>query len=127
MVGLPVLPNQLQANAAAGSQWVQSYTLLNDDGTATNLAGKVFEFVIRPTVNDTTEPAMVAVNSTAANAQGYITVTAASSTVQVVLSPTATTLLGQGTRPYTLWMDNGLSDQTALVVGTFFSNQIAAA
>lgn len=124
---MPALPNQLQANAAAGSQWVQTYTLQNDDGTAMNISGKVFEFVIRPTVSDTTEPAMVAVNSTAATGQGYITVTAATSTLQVVLSPTATALLGQGARPYTLWMDNGLTDATALVVGTFFSNLVAAA
>lgn len=124
---MPALSNQLQANTAAGSQWVQSYVLQNDDGTAMNITGKVFEFVIRPNVSDTAEPAMVAVNSTAATAQGYITVTMATSTVQVVLSPTATTLLGQGARPYTLWMDNGQSDATALVVGTFFSTQIAAA
>lgn len=124
---MPVLPNQVQANAAAGGQWVQTYTLENDDGTPMNINGKTFEFVVRPSVTDTAEPAKVAVNSTAATAQGYITVTANTSTVQVVLSPTATALLGKSASPYTLWMDPGLPDATALVVGTFFTSLVAAA
>lgn len=124
---MPALPNQLQVNAAAGSQWVTTYQLQNDDGTLMAISGKTFEFVIRPNPSDTAEPAMVAVNSTASTAQGYITVTTATSTVQVVLSPTATALLGQGARPYTLWMDPGLPDATALVDGICFSNLVAAA
>lgn len=124
---MPALPNQVQAAAAAGSQWVQSYTLQNDDGTLMNITGKSFEFVIRATVADSSPSPLVKVNSTAATAQGAVTVTAASSTLQVVLSPAATALLGQGARPYTLWMDPGQPDATALVVGTFFSNLVAAA
>jgi hypothetical protein len=106
---------------------VQSYTLQNDDGSAMNLAGKTFEFVVRPNTLDHTAPAMVTVNSTAATAQGYITVTTLTATVQVVLSPTATTLLGQSANPYTLWMDPGLPDATALVAGLFFCQLVAAA
>lgn len=124
---MPALPNQVQATAASGSQWVETYVLQNDDGTLMNITGKTFEFVIRPNASDHTVPALVAVNSTSSTAQGYITVTTASSTVQVVLSPTVTTLLGQGARPYTLWMDPGLPDATALVAGMFFSNLVAAA
>lgn len=124
---MPVLPNQVQANAAAGGQWTETYTLQNNDGTLMNLTGKSFEFVVRPSVTDTTEPAKVAVNSTAANAQGYITVTANTSTVQVVLSPTATALLGKSAYPYALWMDPGLPDATPVVAGTFFTSLVAAA
>ena len=124
---MPVLPNQVQALGAAGSQWVQSYTLQNDDGTPLNITGKSFEFVIRPSTTDHTAPAMVSVNSTAATVQGYITVTTLTSTVQVVLSPTATTLLGASAYPYTLWMDPSLPDATALVVGTFYSSLVSAA
>jgi hypothetical protein len=106
---------------------VQTYTLQNDDGTPMTITGKTFEFVIRPSTSDTTQPGMVSVNSTTASAQGYITVTATSSTVQVVLSPTATSLLGQSADPYSLWMDPGQPDATALVTGTFFCNLVAAA
>lgn len=124
---MPALPNQVQANAAAGSQWVQTYTLQNDDGSLMNITSKTFEFVVRPSTSDKTQPAMIAVNSTAANAQGYITVTTATATLQVVLSPTATALLGQAAYPYSLWMDPGLPDATDLVVGTFFCQLVAAA
>ncbi|MFE2712228.1 hypothetical protein ACFXKI_09620 [Streptomyces mirabilis] len=124
---MPSLPNQINSTAAAGSQWVQTYAIQNDDGSVTDITNKTFEFVIRPHTTDTAQPAMVAVNSTAANAQGYITVTTATATLQVVLSPTTTGLLQRSANPYTLWMDPGLPDATALVVGTFFTSQIAAA
>lgn len=123
---MPALPVQVQANAASGSQWVETYTLQNDDGTLMTITGKTFEFSIRPTVNDTSPSPLVKVVSTGATAQGYITVNTTASTVQVVLSPTATTLLGQGARPYMLWMDPGLSDQLAVVEGTFYSHLVAA-
>ncbi|WP_157536205.1 hypothetical protein [Kitasatospora mediocidica] len=124
---MPTLPNQLNTTSAAGSQWATTYTLQNDDGTLMNIVGKSFEFVVRPSTTDVAEPALVAVNSTTATAQGYITVTPSTSTVQVVLSPTATALLGQSAYPYSLWMDPGLTDATDLVVGTFFSSLVAAA
>ncbi|WP_327066884.1 hypothetical protein [Kitasatospora sp. NBC_01302] len=124
---MPALPNQLNTTSASGSQWVTSYQLQNDDGTLMNITGKTFEFVIRPTTSDATEPALVSVNSTAANAQGYITVTPATSTLLVVLSPTATALIGQSAYPYSLWMDPGLSDATDLVTGTFYNALVAAA
>ena len=124
---MPGLPNQAQINIAAGSQWVQTYALTNDDGTPMDLAGATFELVIRPNASNASEPAMVAVNSTAATAQGYMTVDLDASTVQVVLSPTATALLGQSASAYALWLDQGQADATALVVGTAFSTLIAAA
>jgi hypothetical protein len=124
---VPALPNRLNTTSAAGSQWAWSYQLQNDDTTLMNITGKSFEFVIRPTVADVTEPALIAVNSTASNAQGYITVTPSTSTVLVVLSPTATALIGANSYPYALWMDPGLPDATNLVGGTFFSSLVAAA
>jgi hypothetical protein len=124
---MPALPIQVNAIAAAGGEWDTTYALENDDGTVMNITGKSFEFVIRPTVTDATEPALVSVSSVSASAQGFMTVNVAAGTVLVVLNPAATSLLGQGARPYTLWMDPGLTDATPLVAGTFFSNLVAVA
>jgi hypothetical protein len=124
---VPGLPNVVPAYATSGSQWSEGYTFYNDDDTLMDLSTKTFEFVVRPTVADVTEPAQIAVTSTGATGQGYITVTLATSTVLVVLSDSATALLGQSTRPYALWMDPGGSDQTAVVVGLMNSRQVAAA
>lgn len=118
---MPTLPNHLNINSlAAGSQWTCSYQLQNDDGTLFNITGMTFEFVIRPTASDITAPALVTVNSTAATVQGYITVTVATATLLVVLSPTATALLGQSSFPYSLWMNPGTPSATDLVAGTSF-------
>lgn len=118
---MPTLPNQLNISSqAAGSQWTQGYLLQNDDGSILNIAGATFEFVIRPNSADTTTPALVAVNSTASTVQGYITVTVATATLIVVLSPTATGLLGQSAYPYSLWINPGTVNATDLVTGTSF-------
>lgn len=124
---MPILPNAAPAFATSGGQWATGYTFYNDDDTLMNLAGKTFEFVVRPTVSDATEPAQISVNSTTAGAQGYITVTLATSSILVVLSPTATALLGQSNRPYALWMDPGQTDATPVVVGLMNSQLVAAA
>ena len=116
---MPALPQQVQINVAAGSQWPQGYQLLSG-GVPADIAGATFEFVIRPSTSDTTEPGLVSVNSTASSAQGYITVTVDTATLMVVLSPTATTLLGQNAYPYALWMNPGTPSQTDLVTGTSF-------
>lgn len=119
------LPNQVQINVAAGSQWSQGYQLQNDDGSIFNITGMAFEFVIRPNASNVAEPAMVSVNSTASSAQGYITVTVETATLLVVLSPTATALLGQSVNPYSLWMNPGTSSQTDLVQGASFCVLVA--
>jgi hypothetical protein len=54
-------------------------------------------------------------------------VTISSAQVKVTVTPMATNLVVEGGGPYTLWMDQGLSDATALVTGTFFTNSVAAA
>ena len=118
---MPALPNHFNINSlAAGSQWTCGYQLQNDNGTLLDPTGATFEFVLRPTASDITAPALVSVNSTAATTQGYITVTVATATLIVVLSPTATALLGQSTLPYSLWMNPGTPSATDFVAGTSF-------
>lgn len=122
---MPALPNQINAQAVAGSVWDTNYQLQNDDGTAMNIVGKSFEFVIRQAVTDTGSP-LVSVNSSGPTSMGSITVNTAASSVFVSLTPAATTLLGQGAHPYALWMDPGLTTATDLVIGTFNSALAAA-
>lgn len=122
---MPTLPNQFNAQAVAGSVWDTNYQLQNDDGTPMSITGKSFEFVIRQAVTDTGSP-LVSVNSGGPTSMGSITVDTAASSVLVSLTPAATTLLGQGARPYALWMDPGLTTATDLVIGTFNSALAAA-
>jgi hypothetical protein len=122
---VPALPNQINAQAVAGSVWDTNYQLLNDDNTPMSITGKSFEFVIRQAVTDTGSP-LVSVNSSGPTSMGSITVDTAASSVFVSLTPAATTLLGQGARPYALWMDPGLVTATDLVIGTFNSALAAA-
>lgn len=122
---MPALPNQLNAQAIAGSVWDTNYVLQNDDSTPMNIVGKTFEFVIRGAVTDTGNP-LVSVSSAGPTSMGSIIVNTGSSSVFVSLAPAATTLLGQGARPYALWMDPGLTTATDLVIGTFNSALAAA-
>lgn len=123
---MPDLPLRWRAAAIAGAQWAATFTLLDDNGTPMNIASKVFEFVIRPNGADTTTPPLVKVTA-AATAQGYLTVNTVAATVQVVLTPAATVLLGASCRPFALWMDPGQPDQTCLVEGPFYSRLVPAA
>jgi hypothetical protein len=123
---VPGLPNQWNAFTPAGSQWIQAFTLQNDDGTPVNIAGWTWEFVIRPNTTDTASPALVQVTTTS-SAQGYITVDTVTGTVTVVLNPAATALLSKGARPYTLWSNPGTTTALAWVDGTFNSQLVAAA
>lgn len=116
---MPALPNQIQINVAAGSQWVQGYQLLSN-GAPMDISTYSFEFVVRPNASDKTEPALVAVNSTQSSSQGYIEVTVDTAVLIVVLSGTATALLGQSAYPYSLWLNPGTSSQVDLVTGTSF-------
>ncbi|MGW2920407.1 hypothetical protein ACWDBF_21450 [Streptomyces angustmyceticus] len=120
------LPLRWSTTTAAGAEWGADFTLLDDDGTPMAINGKAFEFVIRPTVVDTASPPLIKVTATA-TVQGYITVDVVAATVQVVLTPTATALLGKGSRPFALWMDPGQPQQTCLVEGRFNSRPAASA
>jgi len=116
------LPNFFQAIAPIGSQWAQSYQVANDDGSLTNITNKTFELVVRSNQSGAT---VFLVNSTASTSAGTITVTSSTSTLQVVLTPTATNLLSEYGASYTLWMDPNLSDATALVAGVFYGRTVA--
>jgi hypothetical protein len=116
------LPNFFQAIAPIGSQWAQSYQVTNDDGSLTNITNKTFELVVRSNQSGAT---VFLVNSTASTSAGTITVTSSTSTLQVVLTPTATNLLSEYGASYTLWMDPNLSDATALVAGVFYGRTVA--
>ncbi|ELP67693.1 hypothetical protein STRTUCAR8_08563 [Streptomyces turgidiscabies Car8] len=117
------LPMQWNTSAAAGSQWVESFTM-GDPGALVDITGLDWEFVIRQSVTDTSPTPLVKVTPTP-SAQGYITVTLATSTVLVVLSPTATSLLGKGARPFNLWSNPNTSTQTTWVEGVFNTQPVA--
>ncbi|MEU8968155.1 hypothetical protein AB0D11_02570 [Streptomyces monashensis] len=114
------LPNQVNFATAAGSQWAQTFQF-----TGVDLTGLSWEFVIRPNVNDTAQPPLVKVTTTV-SAQGQITVNTTTGTVQVVLTPAATSLLGMGARPYALWSNPGTTTATTWCDGTF-NTQLAPA
>lgn len=115
------LPQQVNFSAAAGSQWAQTFQI-----TGTDLTGLGWEFVIRPTVVDTTTPAPVRVTTTP-GAQGQISVDVGAGTVQVVLTPAATSLLGRGAKRYALWSNPGLASALPWCEGVFNIQSIAAA
>lgn len=121
-----LLPNTYTINTAAASEWSASFTLQNDDGTLADITNKTFEFVVRDRLK-TPGVVLFSVNSTGTNAYGGITVNTVTSTVSVVVTPTATSLIEEGGGPYTLWMDPTLADATALVVGVFYTQPVAAA
>lgn len=114
------MPQLWAANAVSGSQWVQTFTLTNDDGTLMSIAGKGFELVIRASATDTSPTPLAKVTSGGATAQGYININTAASTVQVVLSPTTTASIPSTGAWHALWMDAGLADQTEILYGPFY-------
>ena len=115
------LPNQANFATAAGSQWAQTFTI-----SGANITGLSWEFVIRPTVTDATVPPLIKVTTTVSS-QGQISVNVSAGTVQVVLTPAATTLLGKGARPYALWSNPGTTSATAWCEGVFNTALVAAA
>jgi hypothetical protein len=122
-----MLPTQVNAYCNAGFVWSETFTLTQSPGgPPVDLTGLVVELVIRPSVEDTTSPALVQVSSSGSNPQGSIAVTAPTSgIVTVSLTPAATGLLGEGARPYTLCTNPGTSAAAAWVTGVFFSRLVA--
>jgi hypothetical protein len=115
------LPNQVNFSAPAGSQWAQTVRI-----TGVDITGLAWEFVIRPNVADAAQPPLVKVTTTVSS-QGYITVDVSAGTVQVVLTPAATALLGRGARPYALWSQPGTTQALAWIDGIFNTQLVAAA
>jgi hypothetical protein len=118
------LPTQVQFATAAGSRWRQTFTLTDADGTAIDLSGMAWEFVIRPNSTDTTVPALVSVTTTP-SAQGQIDVAPLQGIVTVTLNPAATSLLRQGSRPHALWSNPGTTTQTVWAEGRFNTQLVA--
>lgn len=118
------LPNTVDVTSPQASAWSYTYGLQNSDGTPMNIIGKTFEFAIRRAVTDTGTPVLM-VNQTLTQ-NGQIIVNTTASTVQVNLTATGTATLVHGGGVYTLWMNPGQSDATALVVGTFYAPQVVA-
>lgn len=118
------LPNYYTIVSSQGSEWSATFTLQNDDGTPMNITGKSFEFVARPTAANRSSTPQVKVTDTASTAQGTITVNLAASTVEVITTAAANTGWSGGV--YTLWMDPGASDATALAQGPYLLQPTAA-
>lgn len=112
------LPTQVNFATAAGSQWAQTFQF-----TGVDITGLAWEFVIRPSVTDTAQPPLIKVTTTV-GAQGQITVDTGAGTVQVVLTPAATVLLGKGARPYALWSNPGTTSATSWCEGIFNSSLV---
>lgn len=114
------LPNQVNFATAAGSQWAQTFQFAGVD-----LTGLAWEFVIRPNATDAAQPPLVKVTTTV-TAQGQITVDLTAKSVQVVLTPAATSLLGKGARAYALWSNPGTTTATTWCEGIFNSSLVPA-
>ena len=121
------LPNLLSLSVAVGSQFSESFVFQNEDKSLMNLTGKIFEFSIRtdPIQTSATAP-VVSVNSTSSTANGTITVNTFTATVTVTVTATGMALLSQRQFFYTLWMDEGLADATAMVSGSMFASNVSA-
>ena len=121
------LPNPISIEAAVGSQFNVTYVLQNDNGTLMDITNKTFEFSVRSdTIQTSALPPLISVNSTANTNSGGITVTVNTATVLVTVSASAMALLVQKLYYYTLWMDQGLTDATAMVSGTMFATNVSA-
>lgn len=119
-----LLPNNYTIVTALGSQWSAIFTIYNDDGTLADLTNKIFELVVRDRLGNSSRVTF-SVNNTASTTYGTIIPNLVNSTIQVIVTPAATNLIVEGGGPYTIWMDQGLSDATALVTGVFFANPVA--
>lgn len=124
---LAALPNPLSLNVAVGSQFDQNYVLQNEDGSLMSLVNKIFEFSIRADpIQTSAVPPLISVTSSTNTVNGGIVVDTVTSTVSVIVSATPMATLEQQLYYYTLWMDQGLPDATALVNGTMFAGNVSA-
>lgn len=102
-----------------GSQWATTFQFFNSDGSLMNITGKTFEYVLRISTKSTGTPALY-VSSVSSTANGSITVTTATSSILVVITPTGmNTLTSPAVYAATLWMDPGLTDATVMANGSF--------
>jgi len=114
------LPSTANFVTGAGSQWTQTFQLQGVD-----ITGLTWAFGIRPNSLDTAQPPLIKVTGTQ-SAQGQVIADPVARTVQVVLTPAATALLGRGSRPYALWSNPGTTSATSWCAGVFNSVLIPA-
>jgi hypothetical protein len=119
-----LLPNNYTIVTAQNSQWSAVFTIYNDDGTLANITNKVFEFIVLNRIS-TVSNTLFSFSSVGFSLYGSMVVNTTNSSVQVIVNPAATNLLGEGGGPYTFWMDPNLPDQTALVTGVFLTQPVA--
>lgn len=118
------IPLLWTTSCPASSSWSATFTLLNEDLTPMNITGKTFELVLRTSPRAATVSAQISTTSTGS---GQITVNTVTSVIQAVFNASAITALDPGsTYALTLWMDPGLPDAEALVVGSFYVQPAAA-
>lgn len=103
--------------------WSRAYDY-DADGIPMDLTGITFGFVVRPNVRDATAPPLIRVRSDQSSAQGSITVSG--NTVTVQLAAAATALLTGYSYAYALYWDPDLADQEPDVWGTLFPALVAA-
>lgn len=118
-------PLLVSLTATAGSEWDETFTLLNEDDTRLDLTNATLRFVIRPTPADETTPALIHVDSTGANSQGYISIDTSRAQAQVVLYATTTLLLGEGDYAHSLWLNPDQPNASLEVRGPFYSHLVA--
>lgn len=116
------LPNFFQIVAPINGLFNQTYTVLNDDGTAANIDNKVFELVVR---DRNTNVAIFSIDSTSVTSYGTIAVTSSNSSFQIMVNPAATALLTEVGGNYAIWMDQNLPDAVPLVAGVFYGRNVA--
>lgn len=117
---------QWNTTSGAGSVWRRAFTFTNeDDGTLIDLTGLAWEFVVRKSATDTSDPPLVKVTLTP-GAQGQIIVDLPTATVTVSLTPAATAPLGKGARPLALWSDPDDPDNRLCWVEGVFNTVLVA-
>lgn len=112
------MPQPWDTAVAAGSQWIQTFTF-----PSTDITGLAWEFVVRTNVDDTGTP-LIRVTQTV-GAQGQIVVDTVASTVQVIVTASATASLGKGVYAHALWSDYGTDTATDWIAGIFATVAVA--
>lgn len=120
------LPIPWATSCPRGSEWIQAFQLLNDDGSNMDISTSTFEFVLRDAATSTGTPAAI-ITTAMSTALGQITVDTGTATITAVLTPTATKALAAAdTYALALWLNPGQPSATALVLGGFYVQPAAA-
>lgn len=105
-------------SAVLGSVNGATFTFQNDDGSAYNITGATWEYVIRIDQYDRSAVPLVSITTTS-SAEGVLVPNTTNSTLALTLFPAATSSLKAGTYFHTLWMNPGTTSALAWVTGLF--------